>query len=542
MKLNFSLFIIVLLLSACGHSDKQLINEAETLLESNPDSALLVLSNVEDADNLSDEYTARYWMATATAHQALSQSLSEDSMILFAVDYYRQHEPIDSAKLRQARELASDYYWLTKQNAEAVSMLEQSLQEVRSTGNKEATAEVLYDIAALSYFLHDDNSHRKYSYEIINLDTNGKRNIALYNALSFLYYTQGQDSLAIDAIEHAIALKKADTDSVVYWGIIMSRYVTVLIDAGQTDRGIEIGNQLMVRYQKAPQIYADYINEVHLSLAHAWLNKGDMLRAQQHLNKLTPHEHDKYQFCPQEFYKRVIKTLIDYHTTNELKMGPWEEYVNGVFNDLRIHYSGTVAQQQSVLQLQKKKLMLTVSRQRMLIFFLLLTIGLSAVIYALGIMAKRRKKLLMQKLAEMHHMNQQLQKLQQNLKLKQDTDSEGETESTIELKGGYNTIITTTINDLLYVEAVGNYTKVYQLKDGKVRSDMIRATSKQMEDMFNAFPTMVRCHRAFLVNLNQVEQIVSHQGLTNLIIRHCNDKIPVSRRYMAQMKAALENI
>lgn len=542
MKLNFSLFIIVLLLSACGHSDKQLINDAETLLETNPDSALLVLGNVEDAENLSDEYTARYWMATATAHQALSQSLSEDSMILFAVDYYRQHEPIDSAKLRQARELASDYYWLTKQNAEAINMLKQSLQEVRSTGNRAATVEVLSDLAELSYFLHDDNSFRKYAKEIIRLAPNGEKNLSLYCVLSFSYYAKGEDSLAIDAINHAIALKKADTDSVRYWGRTMSRYVTVLIDAGQTDQGIKIGGQLLERYQKAPQIYADYNNEVHLSLAHAWLNKGDMHRASQHLNQLIPHEHDKFQYCPQEFNKRIFKAMIDYHTTGKFKSGPWDEYVNGVFNDLSIHYAGTVAQQQSVLQLQKKKLMLTVSRQRMLIFFLLLTIGLSAVIYALGIMAKRRKKLLMQKVAEMHHMNQQLQKLQQHLKQEQSTDSEGETESTIELKGGYNTIITTTINDLLYVEAVGNYTKVYHLKDGKVRSDMIRATSKQMEDMFNAFPTMVRCHRAFLVNLNQVERIVSQQGITNLIIKHCNDKIPVSRRNMAQMKAALENI
>jgi DNA-binding LytR/AlgR family response regulator len=50
---------------------------------------------------------------------------------------------------------------------------------------------------------------------------------------------------------------------------------------------------------------------------------------------------------------------------------------------------------------------------------------------------------------------------------------------------------------------------------------------------------IVRCHRAFLVNLGQVEQFISHSGSTHLLIKHCHESLPVSRSNMAQVRAGL---
>jgi DNA-binding LytR/AlgR family response regulator len=70
---------------------------------------------------------------------------------------------------------------------------------------------------------------------------------------------------------------------------------------------------------------------------------------------------------------------------------------------------------------------------------------------------------------------------------------------------------------------------------------MLRTTSKQMEEMFQAYPLIIRCHRAFLVNLGQVEQIISSSGTMQLLIKHSHDTIPVSRSNMASIKAAIES-
>jgi DNA-binding LytR/AlgR family response regulator len=98
------------------------------------------------------------------------------------------------------------------------------------------------------------------------------------------------------------------------------------------------------------------------------------------------------------------------------------------------------------------------------------------------------------------------------------------------------------IADLLYIEAVGNYVKIYQLSENGVQSSMLRATSKQMEDDLRDYPMIVRCHRAFLVNLRQVEEIVSRSGSMQLLIKHSHDALPVSRSNMAQVKAAINSL
>ncbi|MBQ4211401.1 MAG: LytTR family transcriptional regulator, partial [Prevotella sp.] len=114
--------------------------------------------------------------------------------------------------------------------------------------------------------------------------------------------------------------------------------------------------------------------------------------------------------------------------------------------------------------------------------------------------------------------------------------------SEIVLSGTTNESVTLQITNLLYIEAVGNYVKVYHLRDGKVQNDMLRATSKQMEDDLRQYPMIVRCHRAFLVNLGQVEQIVSHSGTMQLIIKHSHESIPVSRSKMSQIKDVIKNM
>ena len=108
------------------------------------------------------------------------------------------------------------------------------------------------------------------------------------------------------------------------------------------------------------------------------------------------------------------------------------------------------------------------------------------------------------------------------------------------LTGTTNESVTLQISHLLFIEAVGNYVKVNHLRNNQVHTDMLRATMKQMEETLQGYPMIVRCHRAFLVNLGQVEQIVSHSGSTQLLIKHCRESLPVSRSNMSQVRAAIK--
>ena len=144
---------------------------------------------------------------------------------------------------------------------------------------------------------------------------------------------------------------------------------------------------------------------------------------------------------------------------------------------------------------------------------------------------KYRSKYLAMELEEIRELNEKL-----STPLHQ---REGAGESLL-LRGTTNESVTLQISHLLYIEAVGNYVKVSHLCDNQVHADMLRATMKQMEETLQGYPMIVRCHRAFLVNLSQVEQIVSHSGSTQLIVKHCHESLPVSRSNMSTIKEALK--
>ena len=146
---------------------------------------------------------------------------------------------------------------------------------------------------------------------------------------------------------------------------------------------------------------------------------------------------------------------------------------------------------------------------------------------------KLRNKFLALELEETKALNEQLQKI------KHETPQSNE--GSIVLTGATNSTVTVNIPDLLYIEAIGNYVKVNQFTNGQLQSDMIRATSKQVETDLQSFQNIIRCHRAFLVNLRQIEKIESNAGSLQLIMRHCGESIPVSRSNAAQVKEAVRN-
>lgn len=153
---------------------------------------------------------------------------------------------------------------------------------------------------------------------------------------------------------------------------------------------------------------------------------------------------------------------------------------------------------------------------------------------------KFRSRYLAAELEETLQLNEQLKKTQ-NALVKGDAPQEA-SDTQVVLSGTTNESVSLDITNLLYVEAVGNYVKVCQLLDGNVKTDMLRATSKQMEENLQAYPLIVRCHRAFLVNLGQVEQIVSNSRTMQLVMKHSHDAIPVSRSNMSQIKEAIRGI
>ncbi len=128
-----------------------------------------------------------------------------------------------------------------------------------------------------------------------------------------------------------------------------------------------------------------------------------------------------------------------------------------------------------------------------------------------------------------------------NEQLSKSKESEGAIISpeTITLTGSTSETVALSVSTLLYIEAVGNYVKVYQWRDEQLHSDMLRATTKQVEESLLPYPMIVRCHRAFLVNIGQIEHVISNAGSMQVVMKHSHDAIPVSRSNTQKVKTAI---
>lgn len=93
--------------------------------------------------------------------------------------------------------------------------------------------------------------------------------------------------------------------------------------------------------------------------------------------------------------------------------------------------------------------------------------------------------------------------------------------------------------DLLYIEAKSNYLEFVYLKDGSQANKLVRATMKNVELMLKNCDFIVRCHRGFFVNTNNIVKLKGNSHGISLSMKGINAKIPVSRSYIESIKSSI---
>lgn len=169
--------------------------------------------------------------------------------------------------------------------------------------------------------------------------------------------------------------------------------------------------------------------------------------------------------------------------------------------------------------------------------YLTVLLAMALCVFAIGFYwrYKYRNRYLAAELEEVKALNERLGRINVS---RLEGIAGGDMMQTVTLTGSTSESVTLQVDDLLYIESVGNYVKVCYLKDDSLRTDMLRATSKQMGEVLKEYPMVVRCHRAYLVNLAQAEKVDAQSGSLQLKMRHTDATLPVSRSHAAHIKAA----
>lgn len=87
------------------------------------------------------------------------------------------------------------------------------------------------------------------------------------------------------------------------------------------------------------------------------------------------------------------------------------------------------------------------------------------------------------------------------------------------------------LKTLLFVKSVDNYVEIYCAGNEKIEKTLLRSSLKRIEKNLNDYPCLFKCHRAYLINVNNISNVTGNSQGYKLKFKEIENLIPVSRNY-----------
>ena len=104
-----------------------------------------------------------------------------------------------------------------------------------------------------------------------------------------------------------------------------------------------------------------------------------------------------------------------------------------------------------------------------------------------------------------------------------------------------NIKLTFPLKDIIYLESTDNYVYLHYNTTGGLKKEILRNSLKKLENDFKDLP-LKRCHRSYMVNLENLNLIKRSGQKVNIKLNHCLELIPVSRSYYQEFKNYIPSI
>lgn len=92
---------------------------------------------------------------------------------------------------------------------------------------------------------------------------------------------------------------------------------------------------------------------------------------------------------------------------------------------------------------------------------------------------------------------------------------------------------------VLYLESTDNYVTIHYLQEETVKKEMLRNSMKKVEQQLHDYG-LVRCHRSFIVNMENVHWFKKEGRNYVFRMKHDDTIIPVSRAFVPAIKSLIQ--
>lgn len=343
--------------------------------------------------------------AEERANQA--KSLSEDTLLVQALEYYQTLEPKDSVRLSQATILTSYHYWWKGEKPKAYSLLE-------SIADTDQNA--LEALLALSS--RDYNYEACYEYMKRILKDDSKNDFWLQQSWATLHYYINQPEECERLFDNLPQYIRTPQDSALYWQKVLPNHADIISDYGKQEKAIHLQEQILNHFigKDSSQIAFS-----HASLARYHLLLNNLKKAEQHLLLAEKYADDTFKnSLAITSYMELLKSIMNYAINKRINMIEWANFVNSLQERASMKQAITDAKEENNRLLIERNLKLTIEKQRSQITFIYIGISLVAIIGGLAFYIRKRKHQMEEKEEELEALRQLVTESQQHTGQKDD--------------------------------------------------------------------------------------------------------------------------
>ena len=369
--------VLTVSITSCSRSDsynRNTIDEAEKVMQTNADSAMAMLDAIDPADLKADSLRTKYHYLRGFGHMRQNRSMIGDSLIAFAHEYYRGKDVVRD--MRSGTAYAWYKFWVGDTPG-AITMLD-SLVSLRNMPDS-LIAPTLRIRVLLGASEYQGDALIPFARRLVSIETDTLRRVeATYMLLSAYEYAEKLDSalmLSEELIEYARSHNWGDKQF-----MFELERAQILGEMGRTAESDEVVAEIF-RKSSPDNGAADYL---HMQLAMNALNTGNLNRAAKELAIADSFavkfrkEDDTYY----RSYSNLLRTMIDFKQNGKMRLA----HVYGLNNRQQERYNRAKASQWeselSALEQQRRALALKAESEHKTV--VILVIALVAVLILAG--------------------------------------------------------------------------------------------------------------------------------------------------------------
>lgn len=126
-----------------------------------------------------------------------------------------------------------------------------------------------------------------------------------------------------------------------------------------------------------------------------------------------------------------------------------------------------------------------------------------------------------------------------NLNLHHHTDTESTNKFTFTADNEKNQFTISPVN-LAFIESIGNYIHIHYYKEHEICTAILRSNLTKAVRIIENQPYLIKCHRAFIVNLNHIEDVQGNAQGYRVKIKKSKGEVYVSRQFTKVFKARID--